>query len=465
VARESRHFLLSEDEPNEWARAVRNPGATVTFEQQAGSVTTISLPTPARGVSLEFRWIDDIGTSVPGIVALHQASEARNAPGLCSFKVSGGGEIRPQVRTFGAQIFAALRVQNAHFSADPDSLECLRELDAGPNVVLEGVLLQSLSIDLAEGEARMHASDLATTVNAMRNGSLGRYREDPCLEVRGYITNSRIEDVLVDVADGARIERCDGIIRVRRCLGTIVGRASHDGELILAADFDPANPPSDLLRGAVLMDVALEPATVGAFIAATENAKVFDPSPESIGPSLAALPIDERATAAELFHDRLGELAKRPPTVDAAATAVLDHRRSAAPRYSHDWFLFTVASIFGYGRRVVRPLIIWGAIVLGILAFRLGTAIDKPAGEVSWHDSIRVHHAIAATRLGGDILLTTILLPVNWSGRSDSQAIGEKVGVGGGYLVAVRVLMLVCLLTAGNAARRRIRVRPSNEAK
>jgi hypothetical protein len=464
VARESQHFLLSEDEPVDWERAVRIPGATVTFKQRAGSIATFSLPAPARGVSLEFRWIDEIGTSVPGIVALHSASEARDAPGLCSFEISGGDEVRPRVRTSGAQIFASLRVQNAHFSAEPDSLECLRELDVGPDAVLKGVLLNNLSIELTEGEARMHASDQTTTVNAMTNGSLWRHREDPCLDIRGYITDSRVEDVLVDVGDGARIERCHGMIRVRRCLGTIVGSTDRDRELILAADFNPAKPPSSLLRGAVLMDVSLEPAAVGAFIAATEKAKVFDPSPDSIGASLAALPVDERATAAELLHDRLGELAKRPPTVDAAATAVLDHRRSTTPRYSPDWLLFAIASIFGYGRRVVRPLMIWGAIVLSVLAFRLGTAIGKPTGEVSWHDGVHVHHAAEATRLGGDILLTTILLPVNWSSRSDSQAIGDKVGVGGGYLVALRVLMLVCLLTAGNAARRRIRVRPSNEA-
>jgi hypothetical protein len=426
---------------------------------------TFSLPAPAREVSIEFRWIDDIGTSVPGIVALHSASEAYNAAGLCSFEISGGGEVRPRVRMSGAQIFNSLRVQNAHFIAEPDSLECLRELDVGPNAALEGVLLKSLAVGLTDGEARMYASDQSTTVNAMTNGNLSRHREDPCLDVRGYITDSQIRDVLVDVDEGARIERCHGIVRVRRCHGTIIGTTTRDAELVLAADLNPAKPPSNLLRGAVLMDFALEPSAVGAFVAATEEAKVFDPSPDSIGPSLTGLPADERATAAELLHDRLGELAKRPPTVDAAATAVLDHRRSNAPRYSHDWLLFTVASIFGYGRRVVRPLIIWAAIVSVILAFRLGTAIDKPTGDVSWHDGIRVHHAVETTRLGGDILLTTILLPVNWSSRSDSQAIGEKVGVGGGYLVAVRLLMLVCLLTAGNAARRRIRVRPSNEAR
>ena len=178
--------------------------------------------------------------------------------------------------------------------------------------------------------------------------------------------------------------------------------------------------------------------------------------------SLQGVPREERATVAEQVHDCVSSRAKRPQTVDAAAIAVLDVRRRLARPWHSDWLLLSAYWVLGYGRRVGRALLIWLAVVLCIFAYRLVIGFRHPGGSLAWHNGPTFSFTGSSLSFDGDAVLSIVALPATWTVASNTSS-GTYVGLENGYLACVRIAMLVPLVAAAAAGRRRIRVRPSTD--
>jgi hypothetical protein len=366
------------------------------------------------------------------------------------------------VKATGLGEFKRVAVSGAGLVVQDGVVRASDGVEAEHDATVTGLVVGNLSFDVDVGEVNAICESGRVRVRHARRCDVTRFREDPALIVAGPVEETNLDDIAVEVGESGRIERCAGCIRLRRCWGTIMG----DGEHLLTVDFDVGGEvaDSDALRGAVLMDVRIGADSLAAIIAASEEVRVLDPIPASIGWSLEHVRTGERSGIAELLHDRLSEKAKRPNTVDAAAVAVLETRRNAAKRPGVDWLLLHTYGALGYGRKVGRPLGLWLGIVVVLCAARLGAAFEDSRGVISWHNGPVVASVPRALSDGGDVVLSVALLPFTWGGTSTAD-LSKRVGVIGGYLIAARILLLLPLLTAGAAVRRRIRVRPSNEAK
>lgn len=466
---------------DEIAAAISTPGAYVLLTVPDGTDRHFDLPHPAEGVTLAIEWPWLRIAAVPRI-AFEQCAAPDPAPSMrtLTFRLDAdtsvlsllSGTISCERVTVTA---ASLRTHGSTVSARALSIESAtaRQVLLGSTVVsvrrgqfdgrLDGDTLVIAGASRAQVAGEAGAPD--------EHGSPGgAYVSPPPLVradviVTGQVMRCELIGVTLDARPGSLLEDCTGSIRLVSCReATIVG--SRRDPLFVAADFpisiDERPRP---LEGAVLLDVAIAPASMAAVVAESEMARVFDPAPETLERSLRSFDASRRTSIAELLHDRLGQKALRQQTVDTAAIALLDMRRSSARRSSGEWLLLNGYRLLGYGRRIARPLTLWLVIVSFTLGFRVNDALREESGLLSVHGGhVQIASAGPALKAAGNDALTIALLPVTWSHGAE-QGVEQRVGIHGGYLSLLRLLMIVPLLAAAGGVRRRVRVRPHSEGR
>lgn len=458
-------FKLGDAGTTAIADALKVVGATVSLVVPASgpSSFTLLLPRPAQDVTLEFRWQDGARRSRPGFVQLQRLGRWGTAGSLVRFEAIPIGEAGPAVIIKDALSCRKACVTDASLRAEESGISVHQlQVDRGREV--EGVHLSGLVVAVRHGSFHGSGDGGSVSVQRTHDVELSRRQGDPRVEICDWIQDARFDDVRVAVMPNARIEGCTGSIRLLRCVeATIEGRRGRplDLEAVFELRDDSALGPLD---GAVIRNVRIAPTSVRAIVAASSTVRVLDPAPDSVVDSLAAIDREDQTSVAELLHDRISDKAKRQETVDAAAMAVLDMRRRNARRFGTEWALLTGHWALGYGRRIARPLAVWATIVVLVLGFRIEHAARAPSGYLAVGHGIHFRSPERAVVAAGNIVLTVALLPLSWNKGVDDH-VEQRVGLSGGYLMALRVAMIVPLVAAASAIRRRVRVRPYNDVK
>jgi hypothetical protein len=298
------------------------------------------------------------------------------------------------------------------------------------------------------------------TIDTATRAILARDRDDPEVAVSGVVWDSAFEDLRLSAMIGSRLERCHGKIRLMSCRNATIQGAAEP--LHVEAAFSVSTAVAQrAFGGGELKDVVIEPGSIERIALIADQLRVLDPAPRMLHEAIAAVDGDKRLRVAELLHDRMSEKAARQHTVDTAAVSVLGLRRKAARRFRTEWWLLSSYAVLGYGRMIRRPLLLWLALVVLALGARFYRATSTTAGFVTDRSGVHVRSSFGAAKVGGDIVLTTVLLPVTWSKSAGTAE--SRLRIAGGYLTALRLAMIVPLLAIAGAIRRRLRIKPRSE--
>lgn len=434
--------------------------ARVTVVHPGREPIDLALPRPAAGAVLVFRWTETpSGSVMPGLVELAGCRPETNDSLLMRLSL-GRDERGPYVIWRTTSHFDVIRVCEARLEVADGTLEALGEIALGPDATVSSIDLRDIAIAVCEGEIGALPDGDGVAIERADRAAFARRRRDPLLTLSGRLRECVFADTRLAVGPDAQVEGASGSVRLVSCHSLLRGDTRQDHMLTVAVDRSLGSGAA--LERAWIMDVVVDPQALKSITAATEQLRVFDPVASSLFESLQGVPREERATVAEQVHDCVSSRAKRPQTVDTAAIAVLDVRRRLARPWHSDWLLLSAYCALGYGRRVGRALMIWLGVVLCVFAYRLAIGFRHPGGALAWHDGPTFSLTGRSLSFDGDVVLSIVALPVTWTVVSNANS-GTYVGLENGYLACVRIAMLVPLIAAAAAGRRRIRVRPSTD--
>jgi hypothetical protein len=367
------------------------------------------------------------------------------------------------VRLVGRATVGEFDVARLTFASDPRALEVLKRVEVDHAWITDDIKLGRVGIR-ARGSVIAVLTEDSVAAYSATAATFTRVADGAVLHIIGVLERSAFEHLRVRIASTGGIWRGTGDVSIIEARGALItgetgSRPRTTGRLTLHEAFVGEAGDAEALRYATIRDVCLASASARRLIQASAEAAIFDPSPRSLAKTLSDIDEDERSSVAELLFRHISEKAPRAATVDSAAVEVLRNRSREESWRTSDKWLLKVYGMFGYGRRVVRPLLMWLVITGSVFFARCVSAASRRGGAVSGGVSnLVVHSWHTALSAAGDSLLTIALLPFSWN-SSNAHAVDVSSGLYGGYLTALRVVEAVLLLLAANAVRHRLLVR------